>query len=166
MLFSTSLALMPASLGQLALEQLALEQLALGSMRECWSGGEREEKSDSDEEDEDCVSEDEKRDEDEDDVGRVEVEKRFAEACCWAVGKASKVVEVRSEWQEDISEIELRKSMKSCWLSCSCPGGKGPRTKSSTAPRPVCVLSGERGEGLRGFRSRPSVGFGSEGREG
>lgn len=55
MLFSTSLALMTES----------VELLALGRGRVCWSGDETEAKSDSEEEDEDGVSDGEKRDEDE-----------------------------------------------------------------------------------------------------
>lgn len=63
-LLSTSLALMAVSSLQLA--------------NGCWSDGDREEKSDSEEEEDDGVSEGEKRD-DEEEEGWMEVEKRFVE---------------------------------------------------------------------------------------
>lgn len=82
-LLSTSLALMTVSSLQLA--------------NGCWSDGEREEKSDSEELEDDGVSEGEKRDDEEEEGWMAEVEKRLAEAGM-AVCKESGEEEGRTEW--------------------------------------------------------------------
>lgn len=87
-LLSTSLALMTVSSLQLA--------------NGCWSDGDREEKSDSEELEDDGVSEGEKRDDEEE--GWMEVEKRLTEAGMAVCKESDEDEEGRAEWHCDGSQ--------------------------------------------------------------
>lgn len=98
-LLSTSLALMAVSSLQLA--------------NGFWSDGDREEKSDSEEEEDDGVSEGEKRDDEEEEGWMAEVEKRLTVEGM-AVCKESDEVDGSAEWHCDCPGSELRRLNNSC----------------------------------------------------
>lgn len=153
--------LLSTSLASMAVSSL---QLANGF----WSDGDREEKSDSEEEEDDGVSEGEKRDDEEDEGWMAEVEKRLAVGGM-AVCKESDEVNGSADWRGDGSGSKLRWLKKSfcaeslragglccCW--CAFVTASVTKSVTGTERMSVPMLCGERGEEPCTVRSRmPSV---------